>query len=155
MTLPSSASKSKVAELSLMSGSGPSVIVVSGPVVSTVKLRCAGEGSVLLAWSVAWTAKVCGPSESVPVVNGVVQEVNGAPSTEHSKVTLFSSASNSKVGVLSAVVEPSGGPWVIVVSGAPRSTSKVRLSGVWSVLPASSMARTSKVWEPTARVGVW
>ena len=48
------------------------------------------------------------------------------------------------------------GPESIWVSGALVSTVKVRLAGVGSGLPAVSMARTSKVWVPSAseRVGL-
>src|SRR5215210_7179351 len=37
--------------------------------------------------------------------------------------------------------------------GGPRSTVQVWLAGVASVLPAWSVARTSKVWLPSARAG--
>ena len=40
---------------------------------------------------------------------------------------------------------------VIVVFGAVVSIVQVKLAGVASVLPAASVARTSKVWEPSAR----
>ena len=59
---------------------GPLVIVVSGgvvstgSVVSTVKVRLAGVASVLPAASVARTSKVCEPSASAVVVNGVVHD---------------------------------------------------------------------------------
>ena len=33
-------------------------------------------------------------------------------------------------------------------------TVKVRVAGVGSMLPAASVARTEKVWEPSARCGV-
>ena len=39
----------------------------------------------------------------------------------------------------------------MVVSGAAVSTVKARLAGLWSVLPAWSIARTSKLWRPSAR----
>ena len=40
---------------------------------------------------------------------------------------------------------------VIVVFGAAVSTVQVKEAGVGSVLPAASVARTSKVCEPSAR----
>ncbi len=46
------------------------------------------------------------------------------------------------------------GPVLIVVFGAPVSTVKVREAGVGSWLPAASVARTSKVWEPSVRFAV-
>src|SRR3954454_10855996 len=129
-------------------------MVVSGPVVSTVNVWEAGVPSVLPTSSMPRTAKEWVPSESGLVVKGDVQVVNEEPSTEHSKTAAGSSAEKPNVGVLSAVVEPSAGPESIVVSGAPRSTSKLRLAGVASVLPALSVARTAKVWRPAERLGV-
>ena len=43
---------------------------------------------------------------------------------------------------------------LIVVFGRAVSTVKVREAGVASVLPGGSVARTSKVWVPSARVAV-
>jgi len=43
------------------------------------------------------------------------------------------------------------GPDVMVVSGGVVSTVQVWLAGVGSVLPAGSVARTWKVWLPSAR----
>ena len=48
------------------------------------------------------------------------------------------------------VIVPEG-PDVIAVSGATVSTVKVRVAGVWSVLPAASLARTRKVCAPWPR----
>ena len=44
------------------------------------------------------------------------------------------------------------GPESIVVSGATVSTVKVRVAGVASTLPAASLARTSNVCAPCARL---
>ena len=52
-----------------------------------------------------------------------------------------------KVGV-GSLVGPEG-PASICVCGAVVSTVKLREAGVGSVLPAESVARTSKVWEPS------
>ena len=57
---------------------------------------------------------------------------------------------NANVAVVGCTVPD--GPEVIVVSGAAVSTVKVRVAGVWSVLPAVSVARTLKVWAPSARL---
>ena len=53
--------KLKVAVALLLSVVGLEVIVVSGGEVSTVQLNVAGEGSTLLARSMARTAKLCAP----------------------------------------------------------------------------------------------
>ncbi len=47
------------------------------------------------------------------------------------------------------VSDPSAGPEVIVVGGGVVSTVKVRVAGE-PVLVAESVARTEKVWEPSA-----
>ena len=47
--------------------------------------------------------------------------------------------------------EGSFGWAVIVVFGAAVSIVQVKLAGVASVLPAASVARTWKVWEPSPR----
>ena len=88
-------------------------------------------------------------------MRGEVHAAQAPPSIRHSKVEPASVAVNAKVGVLS-FVGPDG-PVVISVSGGVVSgaaTVKVRPSGVWSVFPAGSVARTSKVWSPTASVAV-
>jgi hypothetical protein len=46
------------------------------------------------------------------------------------------------------------GPESIVVWGGVASTVKVRTEGDGSVLPAGSIARTRKVWEPSANCAV-
>ena len=50
-----------------------------------------------------------------------------------------------------AIVEPFAGPEVIRVLGALRSTSKLRVAGVGSALPALSTARKATVWVPCDR----
>ena len=42
------------------------------------------------------------------------------------------------------------GPVLIVVFGGVVSTVKLREAGVWSVFPTASVARTSRVWSPSA-----
>jgi hypothetical protein len=76
-------------------------------------------------------------------------------STEHWKVDGPSLEEKPKVGVLLLIVEPSLGPEVIVVSGAAVSTVKLRVAV--AVLPAASVARTRKVYEPSGsgEGGVW
>ena len=123
--------------------------------MSTVKVRLAGVGSVLPAGSVARTSKVCGPSASADVVNGVVQAANAAASTRHSNVEPASVEVKVKVGRVVVGRAARAGPPVMEVSGGWLSstveTVKVRLAGVGSTLPAASMARTSKVCGPSVR----
>ena len=70
------------------------------------------------------------------------------PSRRHSKLAPPSEGeSKANVGVVSLVW--AGGAPVIAVVGGVVSTVKVREAGVASVLPAASVARTSKVWEPS------
>ena len=59
---------------------------------------------------------------------------------------------NSNVGVVSFVGPV--GPAVIVVFGATVSTTMLRLAGLWSTLPAASVARTSNVCGPCESAAV-
>jgi hypothetical protein len=78
-----------------------------------------------------------------------VQEENPAPSSEHWKLLPASFDVNEKLALAELV--KLGGPAVIVVSGSTRSIVQVCVAGVGSVFPAGSVARTSKVWPPSAR----
>src|SRR2546422_10970569 len=69
----------------------------------------------------------------------------------HSKVVPLSEDLKVKLGVVS--FEGSAGLVSMVVFGAVRSTVQVWLAGEPSVLPAWSVARTSKVWLPALRAG--
>src|SRR6266496_3923271 len=124
----------------------------SGAAVSTVKSREAGVGSVLPAASVARTRKVWAPSAralaGVCVSPGPEQAPNGSESKRHSKLA---PGSEEKPNDGEALVVSPEGPESIVVSGGAVSTVKLREAGVGSVLPAASVARTRKVWEPSAR----
>jgi hypothetical protein len=131
---------------------GPELIVVLGALVSTVIERLAGVWSRLPAGSVARTRNVCAPLDREDVVNGDEQEVKEAVSTEHWNVEPVSVEAKTNVGVES-LVGPLG-PEVNDVSGASVSTVKLRVAGLWSVFPAASVARTSKVWAPSASTAV-
>src|SRR6266513_369974 len=122
-------------------------MVVFGAVRSTVQVWLAGVASVFPAGSVARTSRVWLPSPSAPVVSGLVQELQLPPSIRHSNVEPGSLALNANAGVVS--FEGLGGPPSIVVFGAVRSIVHVKLAGVVSVLPARSVARTSKVCVPS------
>ncbi len=90
-----------------------------------MKVRVAGVGSVLLALSVARTAKMCEPFESgvagLWLAPGPEQGANGWESKRHLKVEFDWLDENPNVG-LWLVVEL-GGPEVIVVSGAVESST--------------------------------
>ena len=64
----------------------------------------------------------------------------------HSKVEP-ASAEKVKLGLAELVVPE--GPVSIEVVGAAVSIVQVRVAGLGSVLPAPSVARTEKVWEPS------
>ena len=60
----------------------------------------------------------------------------------------------SKAKLADRLVPPSAGPEVMTVSGAATSSASIAHSwtaAVGSTLPAASIARTRKVWSPTAR----
>ena len=73
----------------------------------------------------------------------LIQAANGAPSIEHSKVAVESSDENVKVGVGS--LDGSDGVVSSDVSGEIVSIVQVNDSGVESVLPIESIARTVNV----------
>jgi hypothetical protein len=105
--------------------------------------------SVLPAGSVALTSKVWTPAASPEYVSGLGQGAKAAPSRLHSKLLPASLLEKANVAVVSGV--GSNGAESIVVSGVVTSTVQVDEAGVPSVLPASSVARTSKVCEPAAK----
>ena len=80
---------------------------------------------------------------------GEAQDDQPPPSSWHSNVEPPSLAVKVKSGP--AELLGSLGCAVIVVFGAVVSIVQVKLAGVGSVLPAASVARTSKVWEPSLR----
>src|SRR5918999_342532 len=91
------------------------------------------------------TWKTCGPTVRPSTVTGDTQGAKSAPSSEHSKSKIWfplkSSPSNSKIATVPSV--SSSGPMRISVSGELMSTYvHVRVAGVGSTLPISSMART-------------
>src|ERR671923_278204 len=112
-----------------------------------VQLLEAGVWSVLPAWSVARTEKVWEPELKPEYVWGEEHGSKLPESSWHSNVALGSS--EEKVNVASVEVVVPEGPESIVVSGAAVSTVQVRVSGVWSVLPAASVARTENVCSPS------
>src|SRR5919106_1270778 len=118
MLAPSSSAENvNVADVLLVSGSGPVSIDVSGAIVSTVQVCDAGEGSVLPAWSVACTRSVCSPSARSAY--DVVHAAYGAPSSEHSNVVPSSSAENANVADVLRV--SASGPESMLVSGGFHS----------------------------------
>jgi hypothetical protein len=144
--------KLKVGVVSFVGLEGLESIVVCGAVRSTVHVCEAGLASVLPAASVARTSNVWLPSVSDPVVCGLLQDVQLPPSMRHSKLEPVSDELNVKVGV--ALPDGSDGLESIVVFGAVRSIVQVCDAGLPSVLPAWSVARTSKVWLPAPREDV-
>ena len=74
---------------------------------------------------------------------------NAPASSLHSNVAGDSFAVNENDALVLFV--SAGGFAVIVVSGAPVSTTHVWVAGVGSTRFAASLARTLNVWEPSAR----
>ncbi len=126
-------------------------MLVTGAVRSIVQVSLAGVASVLPAGSVARTSKVWLPAPSAGEVKGLVQVVQEPPSMRHSKVEPGSLELKVKVGVVS--LDGWAGVESRLVTGAVRSIVQVSLAGVASVLPAGSVARTSKVWLPAPSAG--
>jgi len=116
--------------------------------VSTVNERTTGDSSVLSAASVARTLTECAPSASADVVHGLEHADHAPSSTRQANVEPASLAEKVNVGVAS-FVRPDG-PLSMVVFGAAVSTVKLCDAGVASTFPAGSVARTSKLWAPSA-----
>ena len=128
---------------------GPLWITAAVGVVSTVKVRSSGEGSVFQAGSEARTANVCGPSAMPVSAFGDEQEAHAPPSRRHSNVAVPSSLENVKL----APDDPSrpDGPVLTAVSGVTVSTVNVRLGGCSSTtFPLASAPRTVNVCGPSA-----
>ena len=146
--------------ISLPFPSTADVIVVSGG-ESTDQVWSAGVPSRFDDVSTAFTAKSCRPTARAPRVHGLEHDVNAAPSRLHSKPATATLSVPAKVMVATfdkvAVPCPSGVPLpsateVTDVSGGAVSTAKERLAGLVSRFPAVSIARTSKVCEPSLSV---
>lgn len=60
-------------------------------------------------------------------------------------------ASPAAIAALTAILLPVGLLSTVVVWSTSVSTVKLRLAGLASVVPASSVARTWSVWAPSAR----
>jgi hypothetical protein len=147
--VPASLEKPKLAELLVTSPLGPESIVVWGGVRSIVQACAAELESVFPAWSVARTAKVCGPAGRAPYSAGEVHETYAAPSRLHAKPEPVSEDEKVNDGVTSLVGSAGFAP--MVVSGSVRSTVQARAAGVGSTFPAASIARTRKSYAPSAR----
>ena len=137
----------------MASAAGPAVMVVSGAMVSTVKVRAGGSGSTLPAWSVPRTSNRYSPSSRSGRACGDSQadQVDETGSRRHSKSTPGDSEANSNTGE-AAAVGPLG-PDPIVVTFAWVSTVNSRLTAVVSTLPEGSIALTWKRWAPSAWAG--
>jgi hypothetical protein len=151
----SSAEKLNVAVVNAVEPSGPEPIVVFGATVSTTTVRAFEAADVLPAASVAFAVYVCEPSATplnvllqLPTRFAADPPFDVAPSNTSTK--LPTSASPPSVTVLLPIELPSGGLTMTGGAGAVTSIVQVRPAGVASVLPAGSVARTSKVWLPSA-----
>src|SRR5262249_23238521 len=114
----------------------------------TVHVYVSGVASVLPAASVARTWKVWLPLARPVYDTPLVHDVNAALSSLHSNVARHSLAWNVNAAVV--LVEVDGGYVSIVVSGAVRSITHVRVAGDVSAFPAASVAYTLNVCEPAA-----
>src|SRR5687767_11192250 len=119
----------------------------------------AGERSMFPALSTEWTRNSRAPTDTSVYSFGEMHGTNAScPGvfSEHSNVASGSSLENVNVAFVRTVVW--SGPDSIDVSGGVVSlggstTSHMREAGVGSALPFRSIARTSKVCEPTLRPG--
>ena len=148
---PASEENSKLGVASPVGPLGPESIVVSGAVVSTVKVLVAGVASWFPAASSALKVAVWGPSERPVKVLGDEQSAKGSESIRHWIFAVSEAGVPEKVKVAWLVVMVPVGPESIVVSGAVVSTVKVLVAGVASWFPAASSALKVAVWGPSER----
>ena len=87
--------------------------------------------------------------EPIAIVNASGRTAGNADELWQANVEPGSLAENVNVAV--ALLSRTGGLDSIDVSGVLVSIVQVKVAGVGSVLPAGSVARTEKVWEPSAR----
>ncbi len=142
---PDSELKAKLAELVAIVPLGPEVIVVVGG--DGVDREGPGRGGAGVGGGVG-----CPDREGVGALGeGAVALRRGAVRVGGAVELAFELAPDSelkaKLGRVGLIVPL--GPEVIVVVGATVSTVKLRLAGE-PVLVAESVARTEKVWEPSA-----
>ena len=130
---------------------GPELTCVWGAAVSTENDREAGLASVTPAL-IARTSKVCAPELRFEYDLGEEHEAQVPVSILHSNVDPALLDEKLNEG-LAFDVGPAG-PESICVSGSPVSSVMLndRVAGLGSVLPGPSVARTSKVCGPGARL---
>lgn len=132
-----------VADVAGVAAGGFDVMLVSGAVASIVHVYDAGDGSVLVAASIARTWNVWLPSPRPLYDFGFVHGAHEPESSLHSNVAGLSVDVKPNVGF--GVFDGSDGVTEKLVSGGVVSTVHVCVAGVPSLLPAASFARTSSV----------
>ncbi len=82
-----------------------------------------------------------------------MQGANAVPSRRHSKEATPEPPASlpEKVKLAEAALLSAGGLESMFVVGAAVSIDQLNEAGVWSALPAVSIARTSNVWAPSLR----
>jgi hypothetical protein len=141
----------KVGVVSFENSSGPSTRLVSGSVTSTIQMKPRGSLSLPRS-STERTSKPFMPAGRSVRSTGESHssQAVGPGSQRHSKrSTVASSLENSKWAV---VAEVNGfGASSRSGFGAVRSICQAWVAGDGSSLPAGSLAKTLKVWLPSAR----
>ena len=81
-----------------------------------------------------------------------MQGANDAPSRRHSKEATPEPPASlpEKAKLAEAALLSAGGLESMLVVGAAVSIDQLKVAGVWSTLPAVSIARTSNEWAPSA-----
>ena len=122
-------------------------MIVSGAVVSTVKVARAGVASTRAPGPTARTASAWPPSASPVSRSGLAQAVNGAESSEHWNVA--PGAGDAKANSASARLSSASGTAVSCVSNGVAATRTVVPAVV--VCPARSVATTENGKSPSGR----
>ena len=139
---------------SIQLSASAAAVMASGQAAGGVIVHVWVAGSpVLPASSVARTSNVCAPAPSPLWVTGLVHGAQSAPSSRHSNRSAAAAVRSSEPSNVKRALGlfPSPGRSPIAAVGAFVSGRIVhaRLAGA-PVLPASSVARTSKVCGPAA-----
>src|ERR687893_2442864 len=135
---------SKIAPASTVGDAGVAVSSVSGA-RPTVHSCTAGVGSTTPNERFARTSKRCEPSVSPPTKCGEPQLCHSEPSSAHSKVTPAVLEEKVKLALESAGGEAGAESSVVFGGGGGATIVQVWTAGVWSTLPARSVARTRSV----------
>src|SRR5918992_56937 len=108
---------------------------VSGAIVSTVHLACAGEASTFPAASIARTSNAWAPCARPLYEAGDAHSANAAPSSEHSKRE--SGSLENEIAAVVDAIEPLGADAIEVSGGVVSAAAVIVATCAAATLPAA------------------